>query len=446
MSDTGIVETPVETGLEAPETAGGMFDDVAAPNPATEGSENAPATETPEPGADVPAAEAAEAAEPGKPPLPSQVAKLLRELSEAHPDHAPALKQLRGQFFEAQEFKAVFPKGAEEARTLKASYESVGGEEGITELQNVARNVRETDESVAAGEPKIIDDIAQNFPEGFKRLVPHALARLERLDPNAYDNAIRGPLVKALGASGLRQTLARAAQYIQTNRADFGLQELQSVEAWLRGHEEAITREEAERNDPREAQLREAQQRERTAAGNAFKNEVARDVVPYARQRVTEALKPFLNGRKLTAEGQDELVRDVIREMDAMHGQEKGFNERWNGLMRDRNRDRILNFARSKIDLVASKAAKTVWTRRYGSAAPVAAAQGRGTGTMSAQRSTAGGSTPPANAGGPGTLRNPLKLPGKPPGDQIDWSKDEDRQLYITHRAWLKTGKFVGWQ
>lgn len=77
------------------------------------------------------------------------------------------------------------------------------GAEAIAALQDSVREMAEVDELLAAGDPKALDSLGEDFNEGLAKLAPSILDRVRESDPEAYAAAVLPHFVQALASSEL---------------------------------------------------------------------------------------------------------------------------------------------------------------------------------------------------------------------------------------------------
>jgi hypothetical protein len=77
------------------------------------------------------------------------------------------------------------------------------GAEAIAALQDSVREMAEVDELLAAGDPKALEALGEDFNEGLAKLAPSILDRVRESDPEAYAAAVLPHFVQALASSEL---------------------------------------------------------------------------------------------------------------------------------------------------------------------------------------------------------------------------------------------------
>lgn len=386
-------------------------------------------------------------AEPGEEPpkpetpvaeaLPAELAKALRELKQAHPEQAGALKSLNDAWRAKLAFDGVFKGGVDEARALKADLEALGGSEGIAQMRRDIDGIEQFDEMAAQGDPKVIDSLSETFPDGFKAMMPHAIETLKRLDPERYAEVMRGPYLSILSGDGVINALANAIEEAKGNNPQAALRYLNQIANYVNELSNKEEQYKARRVNPRteEFQRRDADVRQREMRVN--QQQYTREIVSYVGETVDKALAPLIAERKLNAEAAKHLRTSSWNEMKGSLRANQTFMDTVERLVRKGDVDGAVRYAKVSIDAQRQKAVNAVWTRLYGNA-PVTPKP------TPVGRAGNGNGQPAARAYKPGD--RPTPLTGPPRDEDIDWKKDPNQLLFITGKAILKNGKFVTWK
>ena len=174
-ADVGAVETPevsqgAETQVEQPETP--------TEQPQTEGQQQSFDAQ-------------------GK-PTPQALKNAFDKLAEGDKKIAD---HLRGRYFKAQEYERLFPT-PKDALMAKETLETLGGEEGLEQLQQERQQYAAELAMFAEGNPKLLDDLIADSKDGFIKLAPEAFDRLRSIDPQLYNSVALGGFSDILKSSG----------------------------------------------------------------------------------------------------------------------------------------------------------------------------------------------------------------------------------------------------
>lgn len=365
--------------------------------------------------------------EPLKDALPNDVAKLLRELRSSETIDRAALKSLQSAYFGHKSYAELFPQ-IEDARIFKATLDSVGGLEGLNQLQESVSTLENLDVMAEEGNPELIKAMASESPEGFRKLVPVALEEMQRLDPRGYDELLRPAFVEAIQGTGLVQSVQRTLQAMQAGYQDFAIQELNGILKWVEG---------LATQQSQASQMGVSANRQSEPANvinqqdEIFQQQLSNSAMSWLQERSNAALKGLSQGYNLSPEAVKDLTDGILAELDRTFANDAIYQSRMSALIRQHNLDHTLNFMKANIDKVLQKTANAVWTRRYGGIKPAVATK------------PAPAVNKPAAASAPSTS-SVIRVPQRPADEQIDNTKT-DLGMLMRHQAVLKTGKRVSW-
>ena len=428
-----VADAPVDTELlDAPETDVADVTDVpeTAAEPA-EPQEAAPETKE----------ETEVKAAPGK-LNPRDVTKTLRELRDANPDRAPVLRQLNDAFFRSEKYAEAFPT-PEDAQRAKATFEALGGDEGIATLRQAQNQIADIDRMAADGDPKMIDAWATESREGFVKAAPVFLDKLENLDPRAYSATLQPHLVKALVGAGLGNSLDRIAWFANRVESPELKQEIAQIQRWLGGLVDEENKRQSERTDPRMQEIEKGRTALASEKAQIFQGRISNEIEPYVRTNVEKGIREHAKGRNLGDEVISDLRDSVLSEISRTLGADKVYQSNLAALRGKGDLAAVTRYIKQNVDSIRARITREVWNRRV---APFAGGNGNGQ-QRQAQPQTR---TAAAASAQPRANSAPLLLPGKPKITDLDMDRDPDRQLFIAGRGYLKAGpnagKLVQWR
>lgn len=347
----------------------------------------------------------------------ADIVKFLREQKEANPANANLLRTLQDRYFSAQDFNSLFPK-IEEARTVKATLEAVGGMEGIAHLQEVEQSLEALDQRVATGDPAFIEELSKEFPDGFKRLVPAALETLGKLDAAAYQSVVAPIAIQAIMSSPLISSFELLNERLQSGEVDGAKRELARIGQMLSGWAEYA-------NQPKAAQA--PLEAPSSQIDAQLGTKVGDTLVAHITKGIEGDLKESL--AKMTPQAKSDLISSILNELDAEIGKNKAYMQNMSSLLRKGLGDRAISYGKAMTDGIRTAIAKSVFERRYG--LPSASPTGKRAATKPA----------PPNPVNP---NKEVLLAREPKGENINWGKTS-RTMYITGRAYLTDGRLVRW-
>jgi hypothetical protein len=362
--------------------------------------------------------------------LPKNIQTTLKTLAEQHPELKKELDELRKGYFDSRGHREFF-KNPAEARQAKAALDLVGGHEGIANLRQQVAAAENLDSAFEQGDPVVIDDAAEDFPEGFKKLVPYALEKLEKMDAKAAFAATQPYAVRMLESAELGQRLNEAFAAIGANKLDDAKTIITNIYRWLEAQKQQAGQRRTE--DPERTKLAADRQKFESEKESAFRQDIGRQTVAHQGSEIKRVLNADPRFRKLSKDAQADVMDGVNAEVNRRLKADNAYQNQMKAHLASRKRDasQIVSYVNSVVTEVAGKAAPFVMSRRYGNAP--ARTTTTTTTTDKTQQTT---QRNPAQSG-------PIKLTAKPKREDVDWAKTKD-VLYITNKAFMKNGPFKG--
>lgn len=367
--------------------------------------------------------------------LPKHLQAALRQLKDAAPENAKAVAELRKAFFQSSAYAKTFGSPAQ-AQSAKVALDLVGGQEGIAKLQSHVSAIELVDQSFEQGDPVVIDDVAADFPDGFKKLIPYAIEKLQQMDVAAYGKALQPHVYGAIEAAGLGEVLAGMQQALQENKPEDLKRLLGQTLAWLDRQKQQAGQRKAG-PDPERQKFETERQEFKSQQERAFRGDIGRQTISYQNQLMERQLAPYLKGKQLSTEAKTDLADGVNREISRLLKANSAYQTQVRAMLSAKTRDpqAIVRYINAAVGETVPNAVKSVWSRRYGvMPARQAAQRTQATANTEAARATAGA---------------PIKIAQKPNREDVDWAKDPKRMLFITSKAYMKSGpykgKFVSW-
>jgi hypothetical protein len=414
-------ETPADDNAEVVETPADDNAEVVAPEGETETPEGEP--EEPTDGRKV----------------PDEVRKALKAFRDASPENAKAASALRDSYGRELAYKAVFPtvKDAQGAQATLATIESYGGVEGI---QTALSEIEEVDQLLSAGDPKAIDKIIEVAGDGFSKIAPAMLDKLQASNPDAYAAAIRPHLVDAIGKSGLSDAFGAVMQAMEIAREPGGSPEfrakyekqaaegLSKIYQYLQNLGKQAPPTATQPVQQNEAfTKREQELAEREA--KTFNAEVSSAANPKINQSLQKAMTPHLRGAKIDNTSRAEFTQAVYDEVAKLVKADQNYQRNKDAAFKAKTKDsgKIAQLMSAKFDEVVGNAAKTVASRPQWKAL----LGGKGIAPKAAP------GTPAAPVAG-----KPVLVKELPNRNDVDWNKTTDDMMIRGIRV-LKNGRTV---
>lgn len=328
---------------------------------------------------------------------------------------------LRKEHFENLDFRKIGTPA--ELRALKESFDLVGGEEGIQQLQSDAEEFAQTLTRVANGDPSILDEIISDSRDGFLKLASESLNRARQVDSQKYESMLIPHFATLLKEKGVSPLASRALKYIQEGKQQEAYDLTKEIVDWMAGLEQSAQQSQQRReDDPRDKELREREEKLRNEEQNSYHRKVGEAANGQMRTTISKSLAPYFKAKpNLTREQRADLESGVYTEIsNSLKGNQRYQQQLQAHLKKGSSPEDIARFVNSYVDSMAPAAVKAVWARR---------GFGATNGAKPQQKSS-----------------TTVVVMNKPPNSEdVDWSKDRDRMRHMSGEATLKSGKVVKW-
>jgi hypothetical protein len=361
---------------------------------------------------------------------PQNIRNSIKAAAEALPDHAQAFKELGNAYFREQAYKQVFPT-VQEATSAKQLIESVGGLDGLAQLQERDQLYTTQDEMLREGNPEVLDDFFEDFPEGAAALAPHYLDRLAKNNPEAFSAAVVPYVVGMLENAGIGNYLASILQEQDPARAKGMVEQLARwYQQQVQGAAQLKT---AAPKFPAQDRLKQEQTKIEQERENLFMEGVRTKVNASVQPELDRTIEQYTKQYKLNDTQkkyfQDIVQRRVVEELnnDATYKKQVDLRK----ASKSRTHDTVASYISGEFNRRLKDAAFTVAKELYG--APKAAVS-QNTGVVKA-------GTPKSTPSG-----GPIYVSQRPPDAQLDLSRPGAELLLIKGQAYTKDGRFITWR
>ena len=347
------------------------------------------------------------------------VTKSLEELKKTNPRIAG---ELRKAYFDSKKFREFFqnPAAAQQAHEL---LETVGGEEGIGSMQGEVQEYAQELTGMAQGDPKLIDELAADFPDGLAKLTPVALDKLQSANPAAYDRTMAKHMARIFRDKNVTNVVRRAIELTQDGKGQQVFDTLSRLQQWMTGIEDLASKEPETRSadDPKQKEIQQREETLNQREQRIFTSTVAKQVTTSMNRIIEKHLAPLMKGRKLTLEQKQELASGTSSRIAAALKSDTVYQRRLKALLEQGDVAKIDRFVSSHVEQRAAKAAQAKWT-------------------------ASGFSGTKAAANGAGGGQRTRTITGKKPSSaDIDWTKDPRRERFANGEATLKNGTVAKW-
>jgi hypothetical protein len=315
----------------------------------------------------------------------------------------------------------------QELTALKEAVELHGGVEALSQMAEEVQAGRQLEQGFKAGDPKVIEGWATDYPDGFKKLMLPALDRLERLDPKFHEQVVGTAATKFLENYGVFDAIGQMGEALRGGKTDEAIRLYNDLVGKvfqpMRGLATKST------TDPL-ASEREKIESERQELASEKKTQFYGSVRGEVNQQVGRAMNAelgkLLRGRKLDAEMGNRVRSEVTSEIKQLLTSQADYAKRYETIMGAGDRDKAIKFIVDNATRNMSKAVQTVLKYRN---------LLNGNGARPAAR-------PAPKPGAPQTIA------GRPNIADVDFGRT-DKATFLGSRthgtAYLKNGKTATW-
>lgn len=382
-----------------------------------------------------------------KPLSPSKVQAALKALRESGGENAKIAGHLKDVYGRYQGYTKVFPKVAD-AQLAKTTLDAVGGREGLSKIQETVANVNATDAALYAGKKEVIqnlyeDCVANQHPEAFGKLAPHFLDTLEAKDAAAYEAAMAPRHLKFLDSVAFPNVVNSLGKALQAKDTEAALSIVKEMARFYNDFKDGI-------KQPAAKPEQEAWEKEKEEFHNnqkqEFNNSVGKSALETNNKAIIDALKPYFKGnpyfKNWTSRMVNNLGGDIQRELVSQLKKDGDYQAQMKALwsVAKPNRDEILRYHKSVVDLKVAQVTKEVLDKDYTGYARLGNVV-----TTNTDKDKGKGKGGDKNTDRTSQTTT-VFVSAEPKRDEIDWAKDPNGLLYTTDKAYLKkTGQLVSW-
>lgn len=279
--------------------------------------------------------------------------RYIRELKTTNPED---YKRAKAEFFGHTAYRQVFPTVGD-ARQAKQTLELVGGEAGLATLQQDMGEFREVAGQFINGDPKFVDDLAQNDPIAFGTHAPRYLDKLREVDAPAFNRLIAKQLVNEFSATGFRAQLEQAYAATQDPKVRGVLNQL----AKWHDDVEQVSKQE---DDPRYKKLQEELRNERTGKAEesfkAFREGYKTDAKKGIDVTATKLLDSYLKGQTIDPDDKALLMRNAIQIADQVISKDETFTKQRNLLLQRQDKEAAVRYVLARYEQALGESVKRV--------------------------------------------------------------------------------------
>jgi hypothetical protein len=341
----------------------------------------------------------------------------LANIAKTKPEVA---KTLRESYFKTRQFEAEFKTPAE-AKTAKMTLETLGGTEGIEQLQSKVTDYDREIEQFANGDVGLIEDIHNGNPEGVLTMAGNTLDFLAERNPKGYSEVMTPQVVRFMKANGYYKGMQKLEALVKAGKGQESFDLIQEFKEHMAVMETtASQRVKTKEIDPDREKLNKEREEVKTEKEKIYSENINNHLTTLTNGPLAEVVDPMVKELGLEDEGKREFVNEI-------------YKRTWAAMKADTAWQKLAQAKKSKGD---AKAMAEFAAAKFNELAPEIARKYRN--TMYPARGTKKQAAP-AN----GKQQGPQAVPGKVyDRSAVDLENTPD-MLIVTGRAYLKGSKNI---
>jgi hypothetical protein len=341
----------------------------------------------------------------------------LANIAKTKPEVA---KTLRESYFKTRQFEAEFKTPAE-AKTAKMTLETLGGAEGIEQLQSKVTDYDREIEQFANGDVGLIEDIHNGNPEGVLTMAGNTLDFLAERNPKGYSEVMTPQVVRFMKANGYYNGMQKLEALVKAGKGQESFDLIQEFKEHMAGMETtASQRAKTKEIDPDREKLNKEREEVKTEKEKIYSENINNHLTTLTNGPLAEVVDPMLKELGLEDEGKREFVNEI-------------YKRTWAAMKADTAWQKLAQAKKSKGD---AKAMAEFAAAKFNELAPEIARKYRN--TMYPARGTKKAAAP-AN----GKQQGPQAVPGKVYDRSAVDLDATPEMLIVTGKAYLRGTKQI---
>ena len=359
--------------------------------------------------------------------MPAKFKSYLKELQATDPRLA---KQLRGDWYALQQIRQSYPGGMKDIQRVAQIAESIGGEEGLAAIEAERSEWNALDQQFSTGDPKFVENIADQDPEAFRKLVPHAITKFANLDPEGYSHLMAGVVVNTVKDIATKMYNALSA-------TDAGKPLAQELAAWFNDLDKLAREKPVPKVDPEREKLTKERTDWENQKAQEYHESVTNEMRAYNSKEIDAELSRQLTKvgrnpqdfRKQNPDSYRILMENCNAELQAMAQKDQVFLKQYSAMLQTGDKSKALTMARAKTSRMITGDGQN----KGAVAKTLRAFLAFGGPTKAAPKL-------PTNGNGNGKLTTEVQLSKMPDSKDIDWSRTS-KGMVLSGKAYLKSRK-----
>ena len=299
--------------------------------------------------------------------LKKRISELRRQSdSIADPAQKAALladaKALNDTVGKGRAYEQVWPT-VREAREAKTLVESFGGKDGLAQVQQTLSRVQEIDAALESGDPRAVEALWKDAPEGMVKLAPMIFSNLEKTNPQEYDKAVVPHAVKFFDKSGFPEAFDQMVQAYQGGDKTLGDKLSAQLARWFSS--QRTQTQQTPKADPNVERLQKELDERKAGESKQETDRAYSEVVSHAGPVIDKVLRPIVAKLGLTKEQYSDLREDTWRHLQDTRNADATYKTVAAAKQRQ-GMTEVAKYIKQETENRAQDAARAMANRRYG--------------------------------------------------------------------------------
>lgn len=259
--------------------------------------------------------------------------------------------------------------GLKQAQEIAKALESAGGLEAISAMQSRLAEIDDIDAKLAAGDPAYVDNIAENMPEEFAAMMPHAIDKWAATNQDAFLQMVAANVVPNLFSDdpespGIANLASRAFDLLAQGKTEDAQKILKTIYGWCKDvRAQASKKVEAKAKvDPARAGNKDDAAQKELANFDRITN---LQIESYSAPKMESEIRRQFGNRTVEKDTMDDMLLAVTNEMTNRAKNDNEFIRQVTQARQQKNEKRLVELGRAFADKNIAEAAKVVYGRRY---------------------------------------------------------------------------------
>jgi hypothetical protein len=305
--------------------------------------------------------------------LPADLKASLAELNKTNPKMAD---QISKDFFKVRQIEAMGFKSTADVKALKDTIDNIvglNGETGVAAIEALQADAQEFNDEITAfaqGDPGLLQKLATQSPEGFMKLIPHAIKLFREKNAEGYSKMMDAEIDTVFTQNNVYphvQSLLAAIGSDEPGARAEALRLGKALQGWLAGKQgkgnAPVDKDRESLNADRQAW----ETQKATEAQQKFEKEMYGGLNPVVTNKVNSILSSLLpKGYKLPEATQARILQTIFSQIDSKLMEKEDYKTRAEAIFKTKDLKRVHNFMVSRIEPLLLPLTKAVYTEFRG--------------------------------------------------------------------------------